>query len=344
MARGGRSGGSRSFGGGSRSSFSGSVHRSSRSGGRGSNHVGSGGGFGGFGGYNSFGHRHHHHYYGGRRTTHVHYHTGSGYSTGGTTYRSGGGGSASGCLTVIIIFIVMIVLMSVLSGGFTTQNAQYIETEVLEKYTEDAYIEEFGNKDGYMIVICTDDEDGYEDVGCSKYRGDVADLLDMYDGAFWTAYDANYNDDLGIQLGAALTATAKEMVADDVKPLDGGSFDKTFYKDEIDWVDSDSALRKGAEAFYEASGIQVRIRLVEYKSFVDDYVETTNGLTKVFIGLVIAAGVVGVVFIMFKWWQARKKQKNIEDENTIKILNTPLESFGDKDLAETMNKYDTGDK
>ncbi len=345
MARGGgRSGGGRSFGGGSRSSFGGGVRRSS------SGRSSLGGGRSSFsGGRNDF--RIHSRpsaprpYYGGRRTTHVHYHTGGGY--GGYSNRAtsvGGGGGTSGCLTVIVMALVFIVLIAILSGGFNTTNTNYIEDDVLEQYAEDAYIEEFGNKDGYLIVVCTEDADGANDVFCSKYRGDVSGIMSHYDDRVWEAYNANYNDDLGVQLGMTLSTVAAQMEADGVEPLNGGLFDRSFYKDEIDWVDSDSKLKQGGEDFFDASGIQVRIRLVEYKSFVGDYVETTNGLTKVSIGFIIAAAVVAVVWILFKWWQARKKQKNIEDENTIKILNTPLESFGDKELAETMKNYDTGDE
>lgn len=343
MARGGgRSGGGRSFGGGSRSSFGGGVRRSGSS--------GRGGSFGG--GRSNYGFRSRpsapRHHYGGRRTTHVHYHTGGGYGGyGGYTTRTTSGGSGcgtTGCSTVFVVALVFIILIAVMSGGFNTTSTNYIEDEVLEQYAEDAYVEEFGNKDGYLIVICTEDKDGYNDVFCSKYRGDVSSIMAHYDDYVWEAYNANYNADLGIQLGMTLSTVAAQMEADGVEPLDGGTFDRAFYKDKIDWVDSDSKLKQGGEDFFDASGIQVRIRLVEYKSFVGDYVETTNGLTKVSIGFVIAAAVVAVVWILFKWWQARKKQKNIEDENTIKILNTPLESFGDKDLAETMKNYDTGDE
>ncbi len=365
MGRGGRGGGggrsfgggSRSFGGGSRSSFGGSVHRSSRSGsfrGTSSSFKSTGSSFNrghshfrGPGLYNSF--------WGfGAPRTHLHIHTGnSGYNgyVGGSSTRSGGNGGSGGSgsagsvfLTIFVILLLMVLLFSCTTGVMNSTSGRYIEEDVLEEYAEDAYEEEFGDKDGYLIVLCAKLEGEYDEMVCTRFRGDAADTMEIYDDTFWQYYDDNYNDDLGIQLGAALSLTAEEMVEDGVEPLDGGMFDSTFYEDSIGYVDSGSRLKAAGEEFFEASGIQVRIRLVAYEDFRDDYVETTNGLTKVFIVLVIAAAVLALVYLLFRWWQAKKKQKNIEDENTIKILNTPLESFGDLDLEKTMEKYDDAAK
>lgn len=298
--------------------------------------------------------------------THLHIHTGNSGSNGyvGSSARSSGGSGGSGAnggnggsggsgsagsvfLTIFVILLLMVILFSCSTGLMNSSSGRYIEDEVLESYAEDAYEEEFGDKDGYLIVFCAlmeSDEDDYEEVVCTRFRGDAKDIMDIYDDIFWEYYDDNYNDDLGIQLGAALSLTADEMVEDGVEPLDGGKFDSTFYEDSIGYVDSGSRLKAAGEEFFEASGIQVRIRLVAYEDFRDDYVETTNGFTKVLIALVIAAAILALVYLLFRWWQAKKKQKNIEDENTIKILNTPLESFGDLDLEQTMEKYDDAAK
>ncbi len=332
MGRGGRSGGGGGFRGSSGRSFGGSVHRSSRS------SVGRSSSFSGFGrtGYRSPT------YYSPRRTTHVHYHTGPNVgvtrtTTSGTSSSSDGG---CGCLVVLgIALILMFILIAMGNGGFTISNSTEVDEEVLQAYAEDAYIEEFGSKEGYMLVICS--ADGETDVSCSKYRGsEIVGIMDNYDDEFWQAYTVNFSQDLGLQLGESLSDVAKLMRNDGVKPISGGSFDRSFFKDELDWVDSESHLRKGAEEFFEASGIQVRIRLVDYNDIKGDYIETTNTFTQVLKVLVIGVVIVIVIVLLINWWKARKKQKNIEDENAIKILNTPLESFGDKELAETMEKYD----
>ena len=55
-----------------------------------------------------------------------------------------------------------------------------------------------------------------------------------------------------------------------------------------------------------------------------------------FIALVI------IVVIAFAWWQKSKAQKNIEAEQTERILNSDLNTFGsgsDPDLKDLEDKY-----
>jgi len=61
--------------------------------------------------------------------------------------------------------------------------------------------------------------------------------------------------------------------------------------------------------------------------------------TSPWIPVLIVAGILVILLLLFAWWKKAKKQKNLEDENTKKILNTPLDSFGnEKDDRE--KKYD----
>ena len=53
-----------------------------------------------------------------------------------------------------------------------------------------------------------------------------------------------------------------------------------------------------------------------------------------------AAAVVLVVVLLYKWWKRAKEQKNREAEQAQKILNTPLETFGDLDAEERAKKYE----
>ncbi|MCL1923996.1 MAG: hypothetical protein FWF50_00265 [Defluviitaleaceae bacterium] len=65
--------------------------------------------------------------------------------------------------------------------------------------------------------------------------------------------------------------------------------------------------------------------------------------------IMVIIGVIGAVLILIilkNWWKKSKAQKNLEAEQTEKILNTPLEGFGStnsvaNDLAK---KYEDGDK
>ena len=53
-----------------------------------------------------------------------------------------------------------------------------------------------------------------------------------------------------------------------------------------------------------------------------------------------AAVVLAIIIIIFVWWSKSKKQKNIEAERNERILNTPLEQFGDKNVDDLKGKYD----
>lgn len=58
----------------------------------------------------------------------------------------------------------------------------------------------------------------------------------------------------------------------------------------------------------------------------------------VYVGIV--AVVLAIIVIAFVWWSKAKKQKNLEAERTERILNTPLETFGDKEFDDLKGKYD----
>lgn len=68
-----------------------------------------------------------------------------------------------------------------------------------------------------------------------------------------------------------------------------------------------------------------------------------SGPVRMRIVVLIIVGVVGaivIVSIAFKWWKARKAQKNKESEDLEKILSTPLETFGKSDVDDLKEKYD----
>ena len=61
------------------------------------------------------------------------------------------------------------------------------------------------------------------------------------------------------------------------------------------------------------------------------------------IGVFIVFGVLAIVLLLFVFWSKRKKQKNLEAEQTEKILSTPLETFGGE--AEALaGKYEDEEK
>lgn len=62
--------------------------------------------------------------------------------------------------------------------------------------------------------------------------------------------------------------------------------------------------------------------------------------TPPWISAAIAIGVLGVVGILFAWWLKSKAQKNREAEQTQAMLNTPLETFGNREIIDLAQKYE----
>ena len=59
------------------------------------------------------------------------------------------------------------------------------------------------------------------------------------------------------------------------------------------------------------------------------------------VTFIIIAGVVLVILILFKWWKARTAQKNKEQQDLENIMNTPLETFGNQQVNDLTQKYDS---
>ena len=53
----------------------------------------------------------------------------------------------------------------------------------------------------------------------------------------------------------------------------------------------------------------------------------------IWITIIVVSGIVLFVLIMFKWWKRKQEQKNLEAEQTERILSQPLETIGDADDA-----------
>lgn len=55
--------------------------------------------------------------------------------------------------------------------------------------------------------------------------------------------------------------------------------------------------------------------------------------------IIIALVVVIVICVLFSWWKSAKAQKNLEAEQTERILNTPMENLGSVDTSDLEKKY-----
>lgn len=76
------------------------------------------------------------------------------------------------------------------------------------------------------------------------------------------------------------------------------------------------------------------------KSFNDAAERIMQVYRPPWISVGIMAGILIVVLVLFFWWKKAKDQKNKEAEMNEKILNTPLEQFGDTEAEELGKKYE----
>jgi heme/copper-type cytochrome/quinol oxidase subunit 2 len=56
--------------------------------------------------------------------------------------------------------------------------------------------------------------------------------------------------------------------------------------------------------------------------------------------VIIGVVIIVVLLILVSFWKARTKQKNKEQEDLERTLNTPLEEYGDSTLNDLKDKYD----
>lgn len=238
------------------------------------------------------------------------------------------GGSSGGCGFFVVILIVLVIMgfMSLFSGGSGT-----VTDTNLSEYAEQQYQKIFNGREDCLLIVLDD-----KDNGQIKYGAKTNSILDYYNNTLWDTYDRHYNDDLGIQLKGMFMDTADKIVADGVEPLkpDKG-FDSHCYRDDINWVDTKGNLQDGAKYFYEKTGIQAYVLLVKQKT-IAKATNKSSGVLKVFI---IAIAAIVVLLIAFMWWKKKTAQKNKEQEDLERTLNTPLETFG-SETSDLEKKYD----
>lgn len=359
MARGGfggGGGGGRSFGGGGGRSFGG------RSGGGGFNRGGGGsnrgGGFGGFGG-GGFGgggfrpppgghghHHHHHHGHGGFGNFFMGYGLGrmSGGGGGAPPPSGGGRGCSGGCLTTVIVILIIMVVLSavtnVFSGGIGTGGggvtASTVQREPLPRgsaietpyYTDElgwvknpttltAGMKNFYQKTGVQPHLYLTDtiagshspaEAQVEEFAYAAYDAlfkDEAHLLVIffeYNNAYHTWYVG------GKQAQAVLDAEAMDILLDYI--------DKYYYDQSM----TDDQMFS--------------------KAFDDAGERIMSVTTSPWIPVLIVACVLVIILVAFIFWKSHKKQKNLEAEQTQRIFETPLETFGDSEAEERAKKYE----
>ena len=225
------------------------------------------------------------------------------YYGGRTTYVYSNGSSGGAFVTIIMLMLVLIVFSFYMQfkGGYTG--------------------------------------DTLSDNRISEYAKANA-LMDTYINSMISAYQNNYNDDLGIQLKGMLEDTLEIMKQDGISKIKSDkAFDSHCYLDDLNWIDTKNNVVTGAQEFYDATGIQFYVMFVKTRTIA----KATNHSAGVFKVLIIAAAVVIVVCILFSWWKKRTAQKNKEQEDLERTLKTPLETFGSTPMDDLKAKYDNQD-
>lgn len=266
-----------------------------------------------------------------------HYH----YSSGG--YRSSGYRSSnpissivSGIITLCVCFIFISIFISIVSGN-GGYKANKIDQEAVAQYAEAQYPALFKDE-SHLLLVYTYFEKSDTDYATLVFGNDASEIIsnDVED-YFWERYDRYYSDSSMNEsewLGNTFKDAANKWKSEgQEQPLNNlKSFNKGCYDDNLKWIKSNekSALIKGCEEFYETTGVQPYIILIDYTDIPGVVVQqSTAGKfgTTVVKGIIVLIIAGTVIFITNKIIKEKKRQR----EELERTLNTPINSNTDND-------------
>jgi len=269
---------------------------------------------------------------------------------GGGFRRGGRGGCGSGCISsfVVVIIIVIALLMTFGGGMFSGMgngSGGYTVTKSTEKreplpkgsvtetgyYTDDlgfitnpvvleAGMKNFYQKTGvqpYLYITDTvngttsptaSDMDTYGKVLYNQLFTDQGHLLLLY----WETKDGADGD---YKTQCITGAQAKTVIDTEAA---------TILLDYIDYYYYDNSIKDYNQMFSQ--------------SFNDTGNRVMTVTTSPWVWIMGALIILVILALLFYWWSRAKKQKNLEAEQTEKILNTPLEKLG-PDMTGLEEKY-----
>lgn len=263
-------------------------------------------------------------------------------SHGGSGNRGGSGPrrqNGTGCLTAVITIVVLVLLVSVLfsSGGSNSDvTASTVQREALpagavnetEYYTDqlgwignrtklEAGMKNFYKETGVQpYLYITDSVNGNHSPSQAELE---AFALEKYDElftdeahlllVFFEYYPSEYYTwcITGVQAKTVMDTEAVNILLD--------------YVDR--YYNSDLTDEEMFSKSFDAAG--ERIMSVTRSPW---------------IAVWIVIGVLALVSVAFLWWRSAKKQRNLEDEQTRRILETPLETFGNDEAENLAKKYE----
>jgi len=254
---------------------------------------------------------------------------------------SGCGGIGCGCLIVILVLVAILIMFSFLynRSNISDGNSEVTKSTVLreplpagsvnetEYYTDElgwinnptklkVGLKNFYKKTGVQpYLYITDTVNGTHNPSSEELDLFANDLYDelFTDEAHILLVFFEYNDSYmdryvcGTQAKTVVDQEAADILLDYI--------DKYYYDSSI----SDEEFF--STAFDKAGD---RIMAVTKSPWIT-------------VWLII--GAVVLVVVLFVWWGKAKKQKNLEAEQTKKILETPLDEFGNQEAEELSKKY-----
>lgn len=359
--RGGGSSGGRSFGGGGGRSFggrssggsfsrgsSGSSRSSFGFSGRSSGGSGSGRSFGSgssglFGGRSSSGSSSNSGLFGSGSSRSGGYGSGRAYR-GSYGPQGGVGCSGCGCLTVpftVIIAVVLIVLIIMLiptclgSGGDINITKSTIERQPLPRgsVTETGYYTDTLGWIGNKTKLTTGMKNFYQKTGVQPYLYITDNINGSYNPTDEAAEDFAYSlyENLFRDEAHLLLIFMESYPNDYSTWYLAGRAAKTVIDTEaadilLDYIDRYYSYDLTDEEFFSKAFNDAGKRIMTvYKSPWPIVVWTILAII--------------ILLIALYWWRKAKEQKNREAEATERILNTPLDTFGDQEAEELAKKY-----
>lgn len=259
-----------------------------------------------------------------------------------------GGGCGTGCGTVIAVIVVMMVALMVffpivgvsLGSGESDITPSTVEREPLpagavnetDYYTDECgwILNESRMTDGLKTFYRLTGVQPYVYIARSV-DGSVRPTVDAIQNYSNTLYDQLFTDEAHFLLvfcdDGAGSYTCGYTVGSEAKTI----------------MDSEalSVLRDYLDRYYNSDvGDEEFFSLTFEKTAERIMTVTKSPWPTVLIVVVVAAGVLLVLLLAFFWWKKAKEQKNLEDQRTAEILNTPLEKFGGEEAEELAKKYE----
>lgn len=265
-----------------------------------------------------------------------------------------GGTRPRGCMDSIISSIVTLIFLCVLLGiiyGAMNSGASYgsfgnqyasntIDEDIVFAQAQQYYGQHF-NDENHVLLYYAYLEDAEADSAVMIVGDNAYEIFgDTMQDRFWNIYDQYYYGDYSEAewLGNTFRDMARVM---NHSIKNSVSFNSLCYEDNLKWIKMAERddLVGGVREFYNATGIQAYVVLVDYASLPGVVISTGNNST-VLKTFIIAVAVIIVLVILYKWWKKKQQRKKEEAEQTERILNTPLEKFGTSEMDDLMDKYD----